>query len=626
MAAPFHPTSAMNLAFAAALLALTPLALAAPQERPQDRWNLADLYSTTQAWNEDYARVEDALPRLAACKGHLGDSAQRLKECFDLQYEVRRRNARLAVYANELQAQDTGNADSLALQQKSRVLGAKLGEAVAYVKPEILAVGAARVEAFLGEEPGLSGYRVAFDNILRAAPHTLDTKGEALLATFQLAADQSGDLYEILANADMPWPTVKLSDGREIKLDQAAYTQWREVPNRDDRKRVMDAFFGEFKAFERTMGVAFYGNLKEDTVYTRVRNYPDTLTRALDRNKLPRAVYDALIASTNANLPTLHRYFRLRAKMLGVQEMRYYDIYPPLVPAGREYPIDEGIRMMLDAVKPLGPEYVAAMKKGVESRWMDVYPRPRKLSGAHMAGSAYDVHPYLLINYTDNYESVSTIAHEWGHAMHSYFSNRAQPYPTAGYATFVAEIASTLNEALLLDHALKAAKDDDERLLYLGSALEGLRGTFFRQAMFAEFEQQAHAAVDRGQPLTGEQLSKMYLEILKRYHGDAQGVVKIDDLYGIEWAYIPHFYSSFYVFQYATSISAGSLFAEAILQGRPGARERYLKLISSGGSDYPYELVKAAGVDLATREPYDAVATRMNRIMDEIEAILARRR
>jgi len=337
-------------------------------------------------------------------------------------------------------------------------------------------------------------------------------------------------------------------------------------------------------------------------------------------------VYDALIKSTNENLPTLHRYFRLRAKMLGVSEMRYYDIYPPLISGGREYPIDEGVRMMVEAVAPLGPEYVAGMKKGLADRWMDVYPRPKKLSGAHMAGDAYDVHPFLLINYNDNYESVSTIAHEWGHAMHTYFSNKAQAFPNASYATFVAEIASTTNEALLLDYALKTAKTDDERLLYLGSALEQLRGTFFRQAMFGEFEQKTHELVDKGEPLSGEALSKIYGDILRRYHGDAQGVVKIDDLYTVEWAYIPHFYNAFYVFQYATSISAGSLFADDILSGKPGAREKYLKLISSGGSDYPYELVKAAGVDMATRAPYDAVSRRMNRIMDDMEAILAKRR
>jgi oligoendopeptidase F len=281
--------------------------------------------------------------------------------------------------------------------------------------------------------------------------------------------------------------------------------------------------------------------------------------------------------------------------------------------------------MMLEAVKPLGDAYVAAMAKGLQNRWMDVYPRPRKLAGAHMAGSAYDVHPFILLNHTDNYESVSTLVHEWGHAMHSYLSNAAQPFVTADYAIFVAEIASTFNEALLLEHVLKNAKNDDERLLYLGSALENLRGTFFRQAMFAEFERTVHAEVDKGEPLTGQKVTEIYGDILRRYHGDKEGVVKIDDLYTVEWAYIPHFYNAFYVFQYATSIAASSLFADAVLKGEPGARERYLKMLSAGSSDYPYELVKAAGVDLATPAPYRAVVARMNRIMDEIEAIQAKR-
>ena len=616
----------MKTTFTALLFTLT-LAATAPMaaERPQDRWNLADLYASAQAFNEDVSRLESQLPRVAACKGRLGDSARRLRECFDLQTDATKRYWRLGVYANELLSEDTGNPASLALRQKVQVLGSRLTEATAFIRPEILAIGAARIDAFFREEAALAIYRHPVDRILRTAPHTLDTAGESIVASFQLAARQSGSIYGIFANADMPWPTVKLSDGTEARLDQSAYTKYREAANRDDRKKVMDAFFGQWKQFERTLGVAFYGNLKEDTVYTRVRKYPDSLTRALDANRVPRAVYDQLIRSTNEHLPTLHRYFRLRAKMLGVEEMRYYDIYPPLVASGRKYPIDEGVQMMLESVKPLGGEYVAAMRKGIEGRWMDVHPRPRKQSGAHMAGGAYDVHPYVLLNHNDNYESVTTLAHEWGHAMHSYFSNRTQPFPTARYAIFTAEIASTTNEGLLLDHVLRTAKNDDERLLYLGSALEGLRGTFFRQAMFAEFEQKVHAMVDEGQPVTGQQVTQIYGEILKRYHGDAQGVVKIDDLYAIEWAYIPHFYRAFYVFQYATSIAAGSLFADAILKGKPGARESYLKLISAGGSDYPYELVKAAGVDLATREPYDAIVARMNRIMDEIEAILAKR-
>jgi len=616
----------MKTILAAFLLSLAALPALAADERPQDRWKLEDIYPNDAAFDADAAKLESQLAGIAGCKGKLGASAKRLKECFDLVYDATKRYYRLAVYANEREAEDTGDPARQQLNQKSQVIGTRLSEEAAFVNPEILKIGKAKIDAFFKAEPGLAIYRHPIEDVLRQAPHTLDANGEQILAAFGLTAGQAGNIYRIMAKSDMPWPTVKLSDGKDVKLDQSAYTRWREAANRDDRKKVMDAFFGKFKEFESTFGTTYYSSLKEDSVYAKVRKYPDSMTRALDANNLPRAVYDALIRSTNENLPTLHRYFRLRAKMLGVTEMRYYDIYPPLVPGGRKYPIDEGIQMMLGAVAPLGPQYVAAMKKGLADRWMDVYPRPRKLSGAHMAGDAYDVHPFLLINYTDNYESVSTIAHEWGHAMHTYFSNKSQPFAIASYATFVAEIASTTNEALLLDYALKNAKSDDERLLYLGSALEGLRATFFRQAMFAEFEQKAHAMVDAGQPLTGAELSKIYGEILRRYHGDAEGVVKIDDLYTIEWAYIPHFYNAFYVFQYATSISAGSLFADDILAGKPGARERYLKLLSSGGSDYPYDLVKTAGVDLATRAPYDAVAKRMNRIMDDMEAILAKRK
>jgi oligoendopeptidase F len=616
----------MKKSLAVALACLPPLAALAADERPQDRWRLEDIYANEAAWNADAAKVEAQVAQIEKCKGKLGTSARRFKECLDLIYDATKRYYRMGVYAGERESEDTGDASRQQLNQKAQVIGTKISEAGAFLSPEVLSIGKAKIDAFFKAEPGLKSYRHPIDDILRTAPHTLDANGESILASFGLTQGQAGSIYRIMANSDMPWPTVKLADGKEVKLDQSAYTKYREAANRDDRKKVMDAFFGKFKEFESTLGTTYYSSVKEDSVYAKVRKYPSSIARSLDANNLPRGVYDALVKSANENLPTLHRYFRLRAKMLGVSEMRYYDIYPPLIPGGREYPIDEGIRMMIESAAPLGPEYVAAMKKGVADRWMDVYPRPRKLSGAHMAGDAYDVHPYLLINYNNNYESVSTIAHEWGHAMHSYFSNRAQPFPTASYATFIAEIASTTNEAFLLDYALKTARTDDERLLYLGSALEQLRGTFFRQTMFAEFEQKTHELVDKGEPLSGEALSRIYGDLLRRYHGDAQGVVKIDDLYAIEWAYIPHFYNAFYVFQYATSVSAGSLFAEDILAGKPGAREKYLKLISSGGSDYPYDLVKAAGVDLATRAPYDAVAKRMNAIMDEMEKLVAKRK
>ena len=614
----------VSIALLAVAAALPLPGLAAETEN--DRWNLADLYANADAWKADSAKTEAQAKEFEACKGKLGQSAKRFQACLDLNADIAKRYVRLSTYASQFHDQDTGNSLGQDLNQKAAILGSELDEAVAFLRPEILALGRAKIDKFVKEDKALEIYRHMLDQILRAAPHTLDAEGEGIVAQFGLATDAASSVYDILSNADMPWPTVKLSDGTEIKLDQAAYTKYRASDNREDRKRVFDAFWGQWKNFERTFGVTFYEMLKKDTAYTKVRKYPDSLTRALDGDKLPPAVYDMLIKQTRENLPTLHRYFKIRAKILGINDLHYYDMYPALVKSDLKYPVEEGKQLMLDAVQPLGPDYVATMTEALKHRWMDVYPRPRKRSGAYMNGAAYDVHPYLLLNYNDDYESVSTLAHEWGHAMHSYLANHKQPYVNADYPIFTAEIASTTNEALLLDHMLKIAKNDDERMLYLGAALENLRTTFFRQAMFADFEREVHSRVDKGESLTGEDITRIYGDILKLYHGDKEGVVKIDDLYATEWAYIPHFYNQFYVFQYATSISAGSMFATEILKGDPGARERYLNVLRSGGSAYPYELVKAAGVDLASPAPYQAIFARMNAIMDEIEAIQARKK
>ncbi|MBK9521096.1 MAG: oligoendopeptidase F [Rhodocyclaceae bacterium] len=609
-----------------ALLLLPLLSIAAnPAETEADRWNLKDMYADQSAWDKDAIRLEAQLKEFATCSGKLGSSVKVFKACMDLYADLQKRYALLASYAFQWRDEDTGATAGLDLSQRADLLGNQLQEASSFLNPEILKMGSAKVAGFLKQDKSLVIYRQPLDNILRTAEHTLDKRGEALIATFGSATNTAEAVYGTLSNADMPWPKVKLSDGTEVVIDQSAYTKYRSLGNREDRKLVFDAFWGKWKEFERTYGVNFYEYLKKSNAYSKVRNYSDSITQALDGNKLPVAVYNMLIEQANANLPTLHRYFKLRAKMLGVSEMRYYDIYPPLVKGRSEFSIKDGTALMLASAKPLGEDYVAAMAMGTKSRWMDVYPRPRKASGAYMNGAAYDVHPYLLLNYNNDYESVSTLAHEWGHAMHSYLSNKTQPFITADYPTFTAEIASTTNEVFLLDHMMKIAMSDEEKLLYLGSDLENLRGTFFRQAMFADFERTVHAKVDKGESLTGEAITKIYGDILKRYHGDKEGVVKIDDLYTIEWAYIPHFYRGFYVFQYATSISAGSMFAAEILKGTPGARERYLNVLRAGGSRYPYELVKEAGVDLASPAPYQALIARMNRVMDQIEAIQAKK-
>jgi len=615
----------LNLAIALTTFPLLCTAAASSSDSETDRWNLKDIYASQGDWEKDAVRLEAQVKQLSGCSGKLGSSAARFKTCLDLNADMLKRYARLASYAAQFRDEDTGAAAGIDLNQRSEVLGNRLQEATSFINPEILKIGPARIRTFLDQEKSLAIYRHPIDDILRAAAHTLDKRGEELIANFGLATGAAEAMYSTLSDSDMPWPKIKLSDGKEVVINQAAYTKYRALNNREDRKLVFDAFWGKWKDFERTYGVSFYEQLKKDAVYAKVRNYPDSLTQALDGNNLPVAVYETLVAQANASLPTLHRYFKLRAKMLGVQEMRYYDIYPPLVSGNFTYTIQDATQLMLASVKPLGEDYVKVMAQGVKDRWMDVYPRPRKRSGAYMNGAVYDVHPYLLLNHNDDYESVSTLAHEWGHAMHSYLANKAQPFITADYPTFTAEIASTTNEVFLLDHVLKVARTDDEKLLYLGSALENLRGTFFRQAMFADFERQVHAQVDKGASLTGEALTKIYGDTLKRYHGNKEGVVKIDDQYAIEWAYIPHFYRRFYVFQYATSISAGSMFADEILKGTPGARERYLNVLRAGGSRYPYELVKEAGVDLASPAPYLALVKRMNSIMDQIEALLAKR-
>jgi oligoendopeptidase F len=594
-------------------------------ETAADHWDLADLYPSVEAWNADAAKVDAQLKDFGGCRGHLGDSTAAFKRCIDLQADLTKRYYRLNVYASEQAAEDTGNPSYLELSQKSDLLGNRVTEASAFVDPEILRLGKDRIARFLKQDASLGVYRFPLEQTLRMAPHRLDEAGETLSAKFGLMDNAGKSAYTILTDADIPWPQVKLSSGEEITLNPSAYTKYRELPNRDDRKKVMDAFFGTFKTYERTLGVTLYSQLKQNATYAKVRKYKDSVTRSLDGNDVPVAVINTLIAQANANLPTLHRYFRLRAKMLGVAQLHYYDIYPPLVHSDLKLPFAVGRKLVLEAVEPLGSDYVAAMAYGFDHRWMDTYPRPHKQSGAHMDGFAYDVHPYVLMNYNDDYESVTTVAHEWGHAMHSYLADKAQPFVTAKYPIFVAEIASTMNEALLLQRVLKTAGNDDEHLYYLGYALEQLRGTFFRQTMFAEFERDIHARVDSGEPLSGDALSKAYCEILRRYHGASAGVVDIDDAYCVEWEYIPHFYYDFYVYQYATSIAASALFAQRVESKEPGAVARYLDLLKTGGSNYPYELVKQAGVDLATPAPYQALAAQMNAIMDEIEAILAKR-
>ncbi len=611
-------------------LAVTPCLDAAPAAPaaapdPAHVWDLTLLYKDQAAFDAAKAKLTADLPKLKDFQGRLGKDAATLRQAMELLTDLQGQYFRLGSYAAQASDENLRDAAAMERSQEIDMLASELSNAASFVNPELLAVGEQTITRFLAHEPGLAVYRFPIMDTLRNAPHTLGAEAESVLSSSSAITDTPSSLYGVLANADLPWPTIKLADGTEARLDQAGYTRWRSAANRADRQAVFEAFWGKMKEYERTFGVALFSQVKTDWFNARVRKYPSSLAAALSGNNVPESVYRTLLAQTNANLPTLHRYFKLRGRMLGVSDLRYWDIYPPMVQLEKKFPYELSKQLTLAAVQPLGADYIAGITESMEGRYTHVYPRPGKRSGAYSSGSVHDAHPYVLLNHNDDYESLSTLAHEWGHGMHSVLANRAQPAPLANYSIFTAEIASTCNEALLLDHMLKIAKDDDERLFYLGSALEGLRGTFFRQAMFAEFELRIHEEVEKGNALSGDALTKIYGEILRRYHGDAEGVLKIDELVTVEWAYIPHFYRNFYVFQYATSIAASQAFAAKILAHEPGAVDTYLGLLKAGGSDYPYELVKKAGVDLATPAPYQALVQRMNTIMDQIEAILAKR-
>jgi oligoendopeptidase F len=624
----FYPLILIFVLFACSDEPLEQEIIASPKTvtSEQYEWDITDLYPNLNDWQLAKEKASQQITDLTKLQGTLGSSASTILHASDQISAVYKEVVRIYVYANLTADIDTRIAENQERSQLARNLFSDLSAAISWYNPEILTLGEKKISQFLAEEPKLANHGFGLKDALRRAPHTLENEIESLLAKTSKLTSSANSIYSIFANANMPWPTVTLSDGKEIRLSQAGYSAGRQASSRDDRKMVFETFWAVWQNYEATLGAIMNSHIQGLAFKTETRNYESSLGRALFDDHMPPAVYETLVKEVNQSLPTLHRYFKLRKRMLGIKdEMRYYDIYPPLVNLNKPFSIEDSIEVTRRALKPLGPEYLAAYDLGVKNRWMHVYPSPGKRSGAYMSGGAYDVHPYVLLNHNDDYESASTFAHEYGHAVHSVLANGQQPWETAGYSTFIAETASIMNEMLLQDMVIEEAKTDEEKLFYLGIGLEALRGTFFRQTMFAEFELKINQEVESGNVLTGAKLSRMYLELLKRYHGHDQGVIAIDDLYAIEWAYIPHFYYDFYVFQYATSIAAASNLAKKIRTGDQQAQQDFINLLKAGGSDYPYELMRNAGVDMATPAPYRALVERMNNIMDEMETILDRR-
>ncbi len=592
---------------------------------PKYTWDLTEIYPTVEAWEQARDQTMQDFEKLEERRGTLGESADSLYTAMQMISDANKKAARVYVYAQMQNHEDLRVTDTQERAQLGTITLGRLTESTAWLQPELLSVGREVIESYIKEDDRLAPFAFQLDDGLRNAPHTLTEEAEEALSYFTQSFSAPSDIYSLIANSDIPWPTVTLSNGEEHRIDSQGYARWRQSENRDDRKLVFDAFWTKWSEYRNSVGKVLNTHLQTQVSLAKARNYDSVLERELFQDNLPMDIYRTLVAEVNDALPTLHRYFKLRGRMLGVDQMHYYDIYPPLVSLDKEFDFETSKSITLDAMEVLGDDWVSIQRDAMAQRWMHVYPQQGKRSGAYMQPHAHDVHPYLLLNHNDDYQSVSTLAHEWGHAMHSLYASDAQPYETVDYSTFIAEIPSTSLELILLDHMISNSESLDEKIFYLGSALEDMRGTFFRQTMFAEFELALYEAAERGDALSGEGISNIYGDIQKRYHGHDAGVVVVDDLYTNEWMFVPHFYLNMYVFQYATSQTAGTaLYAKIKDEGGAGV-DNYKKLLRAGGSDYPYQLLLNAGVDMAKPEPYRAVVTKMNAIMDELESLLEQR-
>ena len=600
----------------------------------QYKWKLTDLYPSEAAWKTAKEGIERRIPALARFQGRLGHSAESLYVALSTIDHVNRDLERLYNYSSMLNDQDLRVASHVAMKQEAGKLYVDFGTATSYVQPELIAVGAPKIRSFQAQDARLKEFRMYLEEAIRYAPHTLSAAEEKVAAKAGLMSGAGQDIRDLFKNAEMPYPEVRLSDGKRVRLDDAAYTEYRQSTNRADRDSVFRAFWSKHREFQGTLGATLDAQVRAHVFNRDVHKFKSCVEAALFANNIPPRVYTQLLADVHANLPTLHRYLRLRKRMMGVDTLRYEDLYAPIVKeVTLHFTPEQAMETVLGAVAPLGQDYVETLHKGMIGGWIDWMPTTGKASGAYSTG-AYGVHPYQLQNFTGQYDEVGTLAHESGHSMHTHLADTHQPFATHNYATFVAEVASTFNENLLFHSMLDHHADKPTRLFLLGSYLDNQRQTLFRQVLFAEFELRIHEMAEKGQTLTGESMTKLYLDLLRTYYGDKQGVCKVNPLYGVEWAYIPHFYYNFYVWQYATSIVASTSLAQVVRAeaathpARFPKRDAYLAMLSKGGSEYPIDELKGAGVDMTTSTPFKAAIREMNAVMDEMERMLgpARRR
>lgn len=587
--------------------------------RVEDTWRLEDMYVNKAAWEKDLEKSKKLGEEVVKFEGKVGASAKNLLTFLDKSTELEQTIEKTFEYASRLHDQDTGNTEHQAMTAKVFSVYSEISAATSFGQPEIVALDDATLDKFYKEEEKLSFYRAYIDEIRRLKAHSLSAELEKVVAMTQEMAQTASETRGMLDNADMLFPEVNDENGEKVRITHGRFVRLLESGDRKVREETFKAFYSEYAKYLNTYASLYNGQVKQQIFYAKVRKYNSTLEAAVDSNNVSPKVYKILVDTVNANLDKLHKYVSLRKKCLGLDELHMYDIYTPMIPdVAKKYTFEEAKELVLKAVAPLGEDYVSIVKKGFDERWVDVYENQGKRSGAYSAG-CYGVHPYVLMNFSGSLDEVFTLAHEMGHAMHSYFSNETQPYIYSHYKIFVAEVASTTNEMLLLDYLLKHTEDRDMKFYLLNHYLDSFKGTIYRQTQFAEFEMLTNKMVEDGEALNKDNLNKLYLDINKKYYGED---MISDDEIAYEWARIPHFYYDFYVYQYATSLSASVTIAQKILKEGEPMVKKYREFLSSGCTLPPVDLLRRMDIDLETPAPIQDALDVMGDVLKEMESMM----
>lgn len=586
----------------------------------ENTWRMEDIYASDAAWKEEYKTLSAEYGKLSEYKGHLGDSADTLLSYLKLRDELLLKLERLSVYANQKSHEDLSNGVYQDLVNQAAALAVKVESVVSFEGPEILQVGSEKINQFIDGEKGLEVYRQSLSDTLRMQPHTLSEEMEAMISELGDYAETPSNIFAMFNNADIKFPAVKDEEGNDVEITHGRYGTLLESEDRSVRKEAFMGLYHTYEKYRNTLAAVYAGNVKKELFYAKARKYDSPRQMRLDANAVDTKVYDQLIETVHEYLPVMYEYVALRKKMLGVDELHMYDVYAPIIKDTKlSFTFDEAKKTVLEGLAPLGEEYLSILKEGFDNRWIDVYENQGKRSGAYSWG-VYGVHPYVLLNYQGTLDNVFTLAHEMGHSLHSYYSDANQTYANAGYCIFVAEVASTCNEVILMNHMINNAKDDAVKAAILNHYLDTFKGTLFRQTMFAEFEKITYEMAQRGESLTADALCKVYHDLNVLYFGPDMVIDKEIDM---EWARIPHFYTPFYVYQYATGISAASAFAKQILEKGETAVENYKnKFLKGGCSKYPIDLLADAGVDMRTKEPVANALETFKYVLSQLKAIL----